>query len=184
LLELIEDDIDQRNRSSQAVSSGEIFMFQRILVALSNDGASNTVFDEAVTLAKQLGANLMLVYILPLDLLEPTLLPYAYPMVTDDVIQQFRNRWEDFEKAGLARLKALSEKAIAMGVTPEFTQNVGNPGQVICQIADSWNADLIIMGRREQSTLGELIMGSTSQFVTRHAGCAVLLIPNGDEPKA
>ncbi|MCU0569877.1 MAG: universal stress protein [Oculatellaceae cyanobacterium Prado106] len=159
-------------------------MFKRILVALSNDGASNIVFDEAITLAKQLEASLMLVHVLPFDLLEPTLVPYTYPVITDETMQQFRHRWEEFEKAGLARLQALSEQAIAAGVTPEFTQNVGDPGRVICQVAKTWDADLIIMGRREQSALGKLIMGSTSQFVTRHSDCAVLLIPDGDEPKA
>jgi nucleotide-binding universal stress UspA family protein len=44
---------------------------------------------------------------------------------------------------------------------------------MICQIAKDWNADLIIMGRRERSALGELIMGSMSQFVTRHSHSAV-----------
>jgi nucleotide-binding universal stress UspA family protein len=159
-------------------------MFQRILVAINNDDTSNIVFDEAVTLAKQIGANLMLVHVLSSELQEPTLVSYSYPVITEDMMQRFRHQWEEVEKAGLARLKALSDKAIADGITPEFTQNIGNPGHVICQIAKSWNADLIVMGRREKSALGELIMGSTSQFVTRHSHSAVLLIPDGNEPSS
>lgn len=157
-------------------------MFQRILAALNHDDTSLIVFDEAVTLAKQSGAALMLMHVLSSELQKPTLVSYSYPIITDEMMKAFRQQWNEVEKAGLARLNELSEKAIAAGVTPEFTQNIGNPGQVICQLAKNWNADLIVMGRREHSALGELIMGSTSQFVTRHANCAVLLIPNASEP--
>jgi nucleotide-binding universal stress UspA family protein len=157
-------------------------VFQRILVAINNDDTSQIVFDEAVALAKQIGANLILVHVLSSELQEPTLVSYSYPVITEEMMQRFRNQWEAVEKTGLMRLQELADQAIANGITPEFTQNIGNPGQVICQIAKTWNADLILMGRREQSALGELIMGSTSQFVTRHSHCAVLLIPNGNEP--
>jgi nucleotide-binding universal stress UspA family protein len=157
-------------------------MFQRILVAINNDDTSYIVFEEAIALAKQIRASVMLLHVLSSELKEPTLVSYSYPVITEEMMQQFRHQWEEVEKAGLVRLKELSDEAISVGLTPEFTQSIGNPGQVICQVAKNWNADLIILGRREQSALGELIMGSTSQFVTRHSSCAVLLIPDANEP--
>lgn len=157
-------------------------MFQRILVPINHDDTSHIIFNEAITLCKQIGASIMLLHVLSSELQEPTLVSYSYPIITEEMMGRFRYQWEEVEKAGLDRLKELSEAAIAAGVTPEFTQSIGNPGQVICHVAKNWNADLIIMGRREKSALGELIMGSTSQFVTRHSSCAILLIPDANEP--
>lgn len=159
-------------------------MFQRILAAINRDDTSNIIFEKALALAKPLNAHLMLVHVLSSELQQPTLVSYSYPVITEDIMNQFRYQWEEVEKAGLERLKTLADQAIAANVQAEFTQNIGNPGRVICTLAKNWNADLIVMGRREQSALGELVMGSVSQFVTHHAPCAVLLIQDANEPES
>lgn len=159
-------------------------MFQRILTAINYDDTSNLVLDRAIALAKPLNARLMLVHVLSSELQQPSLVSYSYPVITDEVMRQFRHQWEAVEKAGLARLKVFTEQAISTGVQAEFTQTIGAPGRVICTIAKNWNADLILMGRREHSALGELLMGSTSQFVTHHAPCSVLLLQDANEPKS
>ncbi len=157
-------------------------MFQSILAAVNYDDTSNIILDEAIDLAKQLKARLMLVHVLSSELQQPTLVSYSYPVITEEIMQRFRHQWEVVEKEGLARLETLTQKATATGVPTEFTQNVGDPGRVLCTLAKNWKADLIIMGRREQSALGDLVMGSVSQFVTHHAHCSVLLIQDANEP--
>lgn len=159
-------------------------MFQRILTAIDRDDNSNLVFEKALALAKPLNADLMLVHVLSSELQQPTLVSYSYPVITEEIMHQFRHQWEEFEKAGLDRLKVLADKAVEAGVQAEFTQNIGDPGRVICTLAKNWNADLIVMGRREKSAFGELIMGSTSQFVTHHAPCSVILIQDASEPES
>ncbi len=159
-------------------------MFQSILVAINYDDTSDTILDEAIVLAKRLDARLMLVHVLSSELAQPTLVAYSYPVITEEIMQQFRAQWEVLEKEGLARLQSLTSKATAAGVPTEFTQNVGDPGHVICALAKNWNADLIVMGRRERSALGELVMGSVSQFVMHHAHCSVLLIQDANAPSA
>ena len=47
---------------------------------------------------------------------------------------------------------------------------------MICNAAISWQADLIIMGRRGRTGLSELFLGSVSNYVLHHAPCAVLVV--------
>jgi nucleotide-binding universal stress UspA family protein len=57
---------------------------------------------------------------------------------------------------------------------------VGDPGQVICEVAKSWDADLILMGRNRKSGISELFLGSSSNYVLHHAVCSVLVVQSTD----
>ena len=69
----------------------------------------------------------------------------------------------------MAKLRRRGFQIIAMvhrvatnaGVSTEFTQNSGNPSRNICELARTWGADLIAIGRRGHSGLNELILGIT-----------------------
>ncbi|WP_338026947.1 universal stress protein [Trichormus azollae] len=58
----------------------------------------------------------------------------------------------------------------------EFIQKVGSPGSIICNLAQEWNADLIIMGRRGLSGITELLLDSVSNYVLNYASCYVHII--------
>lgn len=73
-------------------------------------------------------------------------------------------------------LRSRTRKAMAAGVSTEFTQLAGSPGKTICDLASDWGADLIVMGRRGRSGLSELILGSVSNYVLHHARCSVLTV--------
>lgn len=63
-----------------------------------------------------------------------------------------------------------------MGINAEFKILFGDPSRVICEIAQAWNADLIIIGRRGRTGLSELFLGSVSNYVLHHAPCSVLTV--------
>ena len=46
----------------------------------------------------------------------------------------------------------------------------------ICKLAQEWNADLIVMGRRGHSILSELVLGSVSSYVIHRAHCSVHIV--------
>jgi nucleotide-binding universal stress UspA family protein len=73
-------------------------------------------------------------------------------------------------------LQSLSAQANTAGVNTEFTQNTGNAGRMICELATVWNADLIIMGRRGRSGIAEFFLGSVSNYVLHHAPCSVQIV--------
>lgn len=156
-------------------------MFHKILVALDNSQLSQQVFDRAVYLAKATDASLMLLHVLsPFDeYYLKTGFPGAesgYPILYTQTASRYMKQWEEMEKEGLLWLKSLVQQAIAVGVKAEFSQNLGDPGQKICKLAISWQADLIIMGRRGRTGLSELFLGSVSNYVLHHAACTVMVV--------
>ncbi|NEQ55624.1 MAG: universal stress protein, partial [Leptolyngbya sp. SIO3F4] len=58
----------------------------------------------------------------------------------------------------------------------------GSPGAKLCETAQSWNADLIIVGNRGFSGISELLIGSVSNYVLHHAPCSVLVIHADKQP--
>jgi nucleotide-binding universal stress UspA family protein len=63
-----------------------------------------------------------------------------------------------------------------MGVKGEYRQIYGHAAKTICKVAREENIDLIVIGRRGRSGLGELFLGSVSNYVLHHAPCSVLIV--------
>jgi nucleotide-binding universal stress UspA family protein len=162
-------------------------MFKKILVALDNSAISKSVCDCAIALAQATHAQLMLLHVL-----NPT--DEGYPEIWfdgteglylhDEGIKTYVERWTRYEEQGLEMLRSLTEKATALGIATEFTQTVGSPGQRICALAQTWEADLIVIGRRGRSGLSEMLLGSVSNYVVHRAPCAVYVVQHVVMPSA
>ena len=163
-------------------------MFSKILVALDQASSNHLIFDHAVELAKSNHATLMLLHVLsPFDQDYPTT---VYPSVDgiyiglhEQAMQTYANQWKRYEQQGFEMLRSLQEEARSAGVTTEFTQNLGDPGRAICAVAQTWNADLILLGRRGRKGFSELFLGSVSNYVLHHAPCSVLTIQGQVQPQ-
>lgn len=159
-------------------------MFSKILVAIDQSENSQRVLAEAIALAKATDAFLMLVSVLsPFDTIYAgtPLFPGSdgvYPGMHTTALRNQINRIEDLERDGATFLRTQTEQAIAAGVMADFTQGYGDPGATICDLARSWEADLIVVGRRGLTGLSEFLMGSVSNYVLHHAPCAVLTVQN------
>ncbi len=53
---------------------------------------------------------------------------------------------------------------------------LGDPAEMIVQLADEEKADLIVMGTHGRSGLSRLLMGSVAEAVVREASCPVLTV--------
>lgn len=156
-------------------------MFKKILVALDRSEIGQQVFDEALGLAKLTQASLMLLHVLSSEEEGSPYLPMLsnmdyYPGLTSQNFELYQKQWDTFKNLGIQMLQSFCAQANTAGVTTEFTQNVGNPGRVICDLAHSHGADLIVMGRRGHSRLMELFLGSVSNHVLHHAPCSVHVV--------
>lgn len=156
-------------------------MFNKIIVAIDSSVMSRHVFAQALDLASANNARLMLLHVLsgeqeggPNLPLFPTI--GYYPGISDRTLELYRQQWQTLEQQGLEMLRDFAAQATAAGVVTEFSQTAGNPGRTICDIAASWQADLIAIGRRGLSGLSELFLGSVSNYVLHHAPCSVLTI--------
>jgi nucleotide-binding universal stress UspA family protein len=162
-------------------------MFQRILVAVDGSEAGKHIFEEALAFAQASQANLMLLHVLsPFDEGYPNPVypgsDSVYPTLHTEALKQYMGQLERLEKEGIEFLRKLVDQAATAGVIAEFTQNLGDPSRIICDLAKTWEADLIITGRRGRKGIAEFILGSVSNYVIHHAPCSVLVIQGkGDE---
>jgi nucleotide-binding universal stress UspA family protein len=156
-------------------------MYSRILVALDRSELSDMVFQKAIQLAKSMQASMMVLHVLsheePGAPEPPMILGVDYSStISAELWQSYREQCAIFEQNQLDYLRSLTDKAGEHGIRAEFSLNYGNPGRVICDLARSWDADLVVVGRRGHSGLSELFMGSVSNYVLHHAPCSVLTV--------
>jgi len=157
-------------------------MVEKIVAALDSSSNSNRIFEQAVNLAKATNAGLLLLHVIsPFEENYPSMpfipdIDSGYPLMAQTALEEYTRRCEELKNLGLKRLQQWAQTAIALGIPTEVTQNFGDPGRVICAIAQDWQADLIIMGRRGRSGLSEFVLGSTSSYVLHHAACSVLVV--------
>jgi nucleotide-binding universal stress UspA family protein len=156
-------------------------VFQRVLVALDSTKGSDHVFEKALSLAKNDHATLLLLHVLsgeergsPNIPLSP-ILDY-YPQASSKAVENYQKQWRIFEEKCLHQLNAYRDEATVAGVTSEVKQQLGSPGLTVCEVAQTWEADLIVMGSRGHSLLRQLVLGSVSNYVLHHSPCSVLII--------
>ncbi len=160
-------------------------MMNRILVAIDSSENNKFVFDAAVSLAKATNASLMLLHVLSENESGYPLLPtYSYyPMVDDRDLAIYRQQLAEYQKLGLDLLQKLTAKATEAGVTTEYNQLTGNPGRTICELADTWQADLVVVGSRGLKGIKEMFLGSVSNYVTHHTPCSILIVRTAEYSK-
>lgn len=136
----------------------------RILLPTDGSGQAFKALGEAINLAKDTGAELTLL------------------MVVD-----YNKNVAAFEQVSLsgyvpAELKIAAYQLLAelMHVVPHTIKahtrvEVGDPGEVILQVAEEEESDMIVMGTHGFGTFRSLLMGSVSHFVSQYAHCPVLL---------
>ena len=153
-------------------------MLQKILLAIGDSPDSERVFAAGLTLAEKFGAEMLLLHIINPS--TPTgfspLVGGMFPIVNDVVLEQYAKEWKEYEQTGIDRLQTYAEQAKERGIQVEVSQNLGNSGSMICEVAKNWSADTIVMGRNQKSMLSEVFLGSTSNYVMHHAACSVMVI--------
>ncbi|BAZ09196.1 UspA domain-containing protein [Calothrix sp. NIES-4071] len=144
-------------------------MIDKILVAIDNFDTCQQVVDKAVSLASLTAANLMLVNVIsPFDEV------YRYPMYVypntviqtlhEEVANEYLRQSKELKQNRIKFLNQLCQHAIDLGINAKFTLLFGDPDQIICEIAQTWNANLIIIGRNSRTGLNELFLGCLSHY--------------------
>ncbi len=155
-------------------------MFKKILVAIDRSTMSRKVFEMGISLAKATEGSLMLLHVLSSEEKDyPTPFIYSgleYDPSYEPLLEAYREQVQKFEREGLEFLHSLTEEATKVGVNVECTQTWGYPGRNICELAQTWSAELILIGSRGLTGLKEMFLGSISNYVTHHAPCSVLIV--------
>lgn len=133
--------------------------FQKILVAIDGSPQVTAVFEQAIELAKKESASLMIFHGIELGT------RLNYPSEIERKTEQAKELLQQYQ-----------QEANDRGIPTESSYRVGGAGGTICDAAQSWGADLIVLGRRGYKGLTEALLGSVSNHVVRHAPCSVLVV--------
>jgi nucleotide-binding universal stress UspA family protein len=150
-------------------------MIRKILVAVADFTAnSQQLCDKATTLAQATQAELKWLHVITPDEQE-RLAPLAIASIgaTAASSQKMMERslWRRFERRCLELLKSYSENARETGINTHYEQVRGVPQEIICQVAQQWSADLIIVNQADQSD-----PEAVDQYLLQHAPCSTLFV--------
>jgi nucleotide-binding universal stress UspA family protein len=142
-------------------------MFERILVATDFSPDSMPAFEEAIRLAKNDGAVLLITHVS--QDLTPAALGYAPPAVYDE--------WEEKLRQGVeAKLQPMVERARKEGIEVRARVPTGFADEAIVEAARKDGADLIIMGTHGRRGASRFFLGSVAARVISMAPCPVLTV--------
>lgn len=144
-------------------------MYKRILVPVDGSPTSRRGMEEAVNLAKTLGAAVRLVHIV--DETPLTLNPET-ASATGSLMEQFAANGRQV----LAEAEAAA-KAAGIPVSTSMHENIaGRVADRVLEEAASWPADLVVMGTHGRRGLSHAVLGSDAEAVVRSATVPVLLV--------
>lgn len=158
--------------------------YKKILIALDRSSHSDLVFEQALNLAKQDGAALMLLHGMPIEQHQGLFL-HEFELSTEPLAHYasaLQTELEQQREEAQQWLAHYSQQATDLGVTAEWKISLGDPGKAICELARTWDADVIVLGRRGLTGMMEMLMGSVSNYVVHHAPCTVLIVQLKSDP--
>jgi len=156
--------------------------FQKIFAAVDDSDLGHRVFSQALELALGDRADMMLFHCVTVNTLGETAVPIPVDLgmnvqLMDQAYQAQRLRQERDIKQTSGLLQNYCEAATKQGLQVEFDCKMdGDAGYSVCQAAENWGADLIVVGRRGRTGFTEAFLGSVSNYVVHHASCSVFVI--------
>ncbi len=161
-------------------------MFQRILVALDRSRSSCSVLEEAIALAQPTAQLNLVTVVLPMDVGYPEPIYLSLEGMqgvwTTELYQSHMTSWQQQQQEIEQWLRSQVDYVHRCDRRAEYACPVGAAGPTLCDIANQWQADLIMMGRRGRSGFSELLLGSVSNYVMHHASCSVLTVQGIKQP--
>lgn len=148
--------------------------FRRIVLAVDGSAPSERAVEVCADLAASLGAEVTVIHVMvdPVMVVPPvapTEAMVAPPLLTDAALREAEAAGQEILARALAALRA-------KGVAATPRQARGPVGQRVVEAAKEIRADLIVLGSRGHGRLEELLLGSVSDAVARHAPCSVLIV--------
>src|SRR5258708_7556292 len=147
-------------------------MIKRILVC--SDGSEHAL--RAAALGAEIAAKfeakvtILSVYNAPPMVLPVAGIPEPNPYIAVETLQHMNEEYHNDVHEKTDRIFQDS------GVAYDPIREMGQPVQVITEMAEKTNADLIVLGSRGHGGFQRLLMGSVSDGVMHHAHCGVLIV--------
>ncbi len=147
----------------------------KILLAVDGSAGSDAAVDEIARRPWPVGSEVKVLSVVEL-LITPTaenwLVPDSYYLKLEKAGQE-RAR-DAIDRAERRLRESHTERRAPLSLISEIIS--GNPKDVILDEADTWGADLILLGSHSYRGLKRLWLGSVSQAVATHAKCSIEIV--------
>lgn len=144
-------------------------MFRSIVVGTDGSDTAGKAVEQAIELAKPLGATLHVVTAFQ-PVSEDKLARETAQMPKD--LQWMLNPREQVD----ATLQRAASAADGTGLKVETYARQGDPADALLDVAEERDADLIIVGNKGMTGAKRFLLGSVPNKVSHHAPCSVLII--------
>lgn len=140
--------------------------YRKIIIAVDSSEYSITAAKKGLELARQLNAKAALLFVVDeskaMGNADEGILPDAALIVLKKEAEQT-----------LDSLAKIYDGDDLVKLMPE-----GKPKEDIIKTAQSWEADLIVLGTHGRTGLKHLLMGSIAEHVVRHSDIPVMVVPS------
>lgn len=148
----------------------------KFLIPIDGSQASEHAIAKALSFASPLQAEIVLLTVVePLSNYMPEVM-----MPTGDWVGWRGLPDVDLEQkilnAGQALLQKAQDTCQASQMESRTRLEIGQPRDVICQVAKEENPDLLILGSRGLGSVERLMLGSVSDYVLHHCASPVLVV--------
>ncbi|NJM17297.1 MAG: universal stress protein [Richelia sp. RM2_1_2] len=154
----------------------------KILVALDKSKQTGKVFQTALDLVKGKDSEIKLLHCINSNIMVGDVSSIGGIGTIGD-INIYGNLQKNYQQELKQEIRKVSEwseyytqQARMQKIPASYTYELGEPGKKICEFAQSWGADLIVLGSRGHSGITEVLLGSVSNYVIHHACCSVLVV--------
>ncbi len=170
---LVLHSIDREKTAGARAKKAEGLDFGKILVPIDFSDCSMRGLAYAKALAKQFGSKLVLLNSVALQ----------YYVTSDEYARyDFPLLMQQAEKSSRNQMRDLMEMTDWEGIEVESSLQIGHAGQQICAQAIDHRSDVIVTSTHGTTGFKHLLIGSTAEYVVRHATCPVLVVPSHERP--
>ena len=164
--------VHPQNRNGKTSRRG--MAFGKILVPIDFSPCSLKGLEYAKGLARQFGSKLVLL----------NSVAFQYYITSDEYARyDLPLLMQQAEKASRRQIRELIQKTDWEGIEVRPSLQIGHAGQQICVQAAEDDVDLIVTSTHGTTGFKHILVGSTAEYVVRHAGCPVLVVPSHDRPR-
>jgi nucleotide-binding universal stress UspA family protein len=143
--------------------------FGKILVPIDFSACSLEGLEYAKALARQFGSKLVLL----------NSVTFQYYITNDEYARyDLPLLMQQEEKASRRQMRDLIAKTNWEGLEVKPSLQIGHAGQQICAGALEHRANLIVTSTHGATGFKHMLVGSTAEYVVRHASCPVLVVPS------
>jgi len=132
----------------------------KVMVALRDAGSVESLVTLACQVSGGMDAELIALHVIEL--------PMATPIEADDEVLEGPGR------EILAHAQRFAARAFSREISTRLLR-ARQAGEAVVGEAEESRVELLVIGYHQPHTLGEILLGSTAQYIIRHAPCRIIV---------